>query len=600
MVNQYNKLQTAIEWSRKQLTPYRERRHKFLQQYVGKHWGRSGDTNERMPMNMLALAVQTFSRNLAARNPAVTISSRRRDLAPMAKKLELTVNQTVEEIDLRTALATAAFDAIFFAGAVKVGITEGAEAELHGELHDAGLPFVDSIDPDDLLLDMNARRFESMQYCGNRYMLPLEQVKDSKIFGAAGDNLVAATNLSHNEYGDSRVQTLVNEDTYFQDSSAAFPMVELWDIWIPYERLLVTFAADASGNIDCSRPLREIEWSGPEMGPFHILSLGDMSGTIVPVPPITNLIDMNDAINRSFRKLIRQLERQKTITVVSGAADEDGNRILQADDGDIVRVDRPEATKEMRFGGPDQVASAFTIQMRELFSYIAGNLDAVAGLSQTAGTLGQEELIKASSSERILDMQSRMLSFTRGVLQDVASWLFYDPVRDFDVAIPLGNSGITLDTKFTAKEREESEFIEMEMKIAPVSMQDASPTQRLQTLTNTASNYLIPLAPVLQQQGLQFDAAAFTRQIAELTNTPEVEELVVPVGEMPDPMGEAEASQTSSEVRGKTQSAPPAPRRYTPTGGTRAARDTVMAQAMLGMNPTPQQGEMMRRQEGVG
>jgi hypothetical protein len=123
-------------------------------------------------------------------------------------------------------------------------------------------------------------------------------------------------------------------------------------------------------------------------------------------------------------------------------------------------------------------------------------------------------------------------------------------------------------------------------------MQDASPAQRLQTITNTMTNYLLPLAPVMQQQGLMLDAAAFTRQIAELTNTPEVMELVVPAGSPPDPTGEAEAQASSAETR---TSGGPAPRKYTPTGGTRAARDTVMSQAMLGTNPTPQQDQMMQR-----
>ena len=330
------------------------------------------------------------------------------------------------------------------------------------------------------------------------------------------------------------------------------------------------------------------------MGPYHILSLGEMSGTVMPVPPITNLIDMNDAINKSFRKLIRQLERQKTITVVSGGADEDGNRIMHADDGDIVRVDRPEATKEMRFGGPDQIATAFTVQMREMFSYLAGNLDAMAGLSQTAGTLGQEELIKASSSEKILDMQARMLTFTKKVLQDMSSWIFYDPVREFSVDIPLGESGMSVPSKFRPKERKESEFLELELDIAPVSMQDSSPSQRLQTITNTVSNYLLPLAPAMQQQGVMFDAVAFTRQVSELTNTPELMELIVPAGTQPDPTGQAEQQVTSGESRTRPQSQP-APRQYTPTGGTRAARETVMAQAMLGTNPTPQQDAMLQR-----
>lgn len=595
-MNKYQKLQTSIEFSRRQMTPFRERRHRFVRQYLGQHWGRGGTVNEKMPMNMLALAVQTFTRSLAARNPAVNVHAKKRAYVALAKKLEITVNQIIKEIDLRSALATAVFDSVFCIGAIKVGITDGNEHELNGELHDAGIPFADAIDPDDLLIDMNARRMETMQYCGNRYLLPLEQVKDSKLFGKKADDLVAATHLSHNEYGDPRIQTLVNEDSSSSQYSHAYDLVELWDVWLPYERLMVTFAADATGNINCDRVLRESKWDGPEMGPYHILGLGDMSGTIMPVPPITNLIDMNDAINRSFRKLFRQLERQKTLTVVAGGADEDGNRIQQADDGDVIRVDRPEATREVRFGGPDNISLMFTTQMRELFSYISGNLDAMAGLSSTASTLGQEELIKASSSDKIMDMQARMLAFTKNVVRDLAGWIFYDPITTFDVNIPITPEE-NLETSWSPEDREEGDFLQLELDIAPVSMQDASPSQRLQTITNTATNIMIPLSPVLQQQGYQFDAVALTRHISELTNTPELMELISPADTPPDEVGSMEngerPEQQAPEMPQPQQ--PRQPRVYEPTGGTRAARDTVMAQAMAGMSPTPQQQDMMGR-----
>lgn len=39
----------------------------------------------------------------------------------------------------------------------------------------------------------------------------------------------------------------------------------------------------------------------------------------MPVPPINSLIDLNEAINRSFRKLIRQVDRAKVVTMVAGA-----------------------------------------------------------------------------------------------------------------------------------------------------------------------------------------------------------------------------------------------------------------------------------------
>jgi hypothetical protein len=337
------------------------------------------------------------------------------------------------------------------------------------------------------------------------------------------------------------------------------------------------------------KPIREVEWDGPEVGPYIPLSLGDVSGNLMPLPPIANLVDLNDALNRAFRKTVRQSDRQKTITLVASGSDDDGERILNADDGDMIRVDRPEATREARFGGVDQNNLAYAIQLRQLFDYMGGNLSAMGGLSVQAETVGQEEIIKASSSQKIQDMQSAVIVFAERCIKSIAAWVWYDPVRRYDLVDIMDDTGFEIPLKFNPKDRKESEFIEMNFDISPSSMRESNPQQKLGILSNTVTNFLIPLAPNLQQQGLTIDATAFIRQVAELSNMPEIESLVIPVG---DP-GEA------ASLMQQQGSPPRTERTYTrrniPTGGTQEARDAATIQALMGSSPAPGQQQMMNQ-----
>lgn len=569
------------------MLPFRERRMASIRHYLGAHYGGGG---ERMPLNMMELAIGIFKRQLAARNPGVIVRSRSASLRPVAKKLELTVNKVLHEIDLASTLQQVVFDSIFTLGCVKIGVTEIDEGM--GPLHDIDLPFVDPVLLDDLVLDMRANRFEAMQFVGNRYILPFEVAKASKLFNMKGVGPKRPT--GYNEQGDPKIQTLSTQGLMEEDAEL-LPTIEMWDIWVPSENRIYTFKSDDDGKINTTKPLREIDWEGPEGGPYLFLSLGELSGNLMPVPPVSSLIDMNDAINVVMRKLVRQSDRQKTLTLVAAGADEDGNRILEAEDGDVIRVDRPEATTQASFGGVDQASLAFLIQMRDMFSYVAGNLDAMGGLSNSAETLGQEQLIQQSASQKIRDYQARMLSFSKKVVKQIATYVFHDPKSAYEIMFPLAEAGIEIPLKFTPEERDEADFLEMEFDIAPASMQDASNTQRLDTITKTVTQYLAPLMPAMQAQGLTIDVPGLLAHLSDLTNTTELKDLVVPAAQpLMDP-----ASGGGPEGQDGPAKPPVTTRRYErinrPTGGTRASRDNAMSQILAGGNVNRQSREALGR-----
>ena len=93
---------------------------------------------------------------------------------------------------------------------------------------------------------------------------------------------------------------------------------------------------------------------------------------------------------------------------------------MDTPDGHILCVDNPEAFQEVSMGGVNQQSLAFAMNAKDMASYVMGNLDALAGLGQSAGTLGQEKIIKSSSSDRMRAMQTSMSDATQKVIQDIA------------------------------------------------------------------------------------------------------------------------------------------------------------------------------------
>jgi hypothetical protein len=178
-------------------------------------------------------------------------------------------------------------------------------------------------------------------------------------------------------------------------------------------------------------------------------------------------------------------------------------------------------------------------------------------------------------------------------VRQVASYVFFDPETRYQIMLPLAERGIEVPLEFTPEEREENDFLEMEFDIAPASMQDPSNVQRVDMLSKVVTQYLAPLLPAMQMQGTTIDVSSFVGELADLTNTPELKDLVVPV--------QMTQQSTMENVQGEGVGATPKPpvttRRYErinrSTGGTRSARDNMAVRALSGSSLTPQeQGAM--------
>jgi hypothetical protein len=496
----------------------------MIRQFVGGAWS-DGGAPDKVPVNFLEMALGIYRRQVAARAPRVMVRSKNGDNMSFADDLEIALNIAIDDIRFDDTMRRWVLEAMFGMGVLKVGLAPSDQKEIMGFTHDPGQPFADVVDFEDFVFDITAKRWDQVQFCGNRYALPIDAVRDLKMF--KGANLSKYERRTSNEQGDEKVSNLVDDGGSYGEETY-MDLVELWDIWLPYENIVATFQAGPDGGIETRNPIRIVDWEGPEGGPYHLLSFGDVPGQIMPLPPAALMIDLHELGNRVFRKLGRQADRQKTVTLIASGNQEDGRRLTDANDGDAISVDRPEATKEVRYGGVDQAALAFFQQLRQLTSYFGGNLETLGGLNNATNTASQEQLVKSQATMRIADMQERATDAATRVIKSIAYYMWTDPVRTYRVPkkIPASDMVIVSDLK---PERRNGEFPDYAIEIVPFSMQSRTPTERMQTLMQVMQTFIVPMAPLLQQRGLVPDIEGFLKMSAELSGTPEVMDLVTKV-----------------------------------------------------------------------
>ena len=538
--------------SRRMLEGYRNERMKAVEQYVGAHWHGQSD-KQIVPLNLISLYVGIVGRALIAKEPRFLISTFLKQYKPVVKAMQDWANKEVEEMYLGDTLKRVVTDALFSVGITKVAIAKPDQSALLGFLQGSGRVMAERVDLDDWCHDMHCRDIREASYLSNRYRVPLEVVRESKMYSSARKEIEATDDNQYNEQGDDRISALGRGD-YAGDREELEDFVTLWEVYVPRHRTVLTLAADPTGGISegiggTAKPLLTQEWLGPECGPYHWLGLGTVPGNSMPLAPIQGLIDLHEHVNKSYRKVMRQAERLKVITAVRGAADADGNRVMNANDGDMIRVDDPGSIKEVSTGGPHPALMQLAIHLKEIFSFMAGNLEMMGGLSPQSKTATQDKMLNENASRTIADMQDTTIRYVGKVAQSLCWFWHHDPVHvQRSTYEQPGMPELQLERKvFPAghpdprKMRRNVPFSEMRVKIDPYSMQHNTPQTRLQALTQVVRQEIIPAMALLQQQGVQFDVNTYLQKLAMYLDMPDLAEIIT----MREPM---DAEKVSGEM----------------------------------------------------
>lgn len=512
----FKKLVDTMKYNQKKFEVYRDNRIKFIRQFVGMHYSDDG-SGDKIPLNLLELMVNVYTSQLVSKNPQASVTAGVKQLKPAAKTLELAVNHLIDEISLGKTLKKGTTDSLFSLGIGKVGLNYSKTVEMGGFKHDVGQPFADMVQIDDFIYDLKARAWETISFAADRFRIPLEQVKDCGLYSKEAVKQIKPEKDKKYSRQENRASDITSDNADYRDEGFK-DYCQIWDVWLPEENQIVTV------SFDSDIPLRVNDWTGPEHGMYHLLGYTDVPGNIMPLSPISLLFDLHELTNNLYRQLGRQALRQKTITAYEGKAVKDADRIRQSPDGETVRVDNIDKVKEMKYGGADQMNIAFTTLAKQNFSYFGGNLDSIGGLGAQAETAKQEQLIAASSSQRLASMGLDVKEWAGGIMKDLAWYLWHDPLIELPVVKRVEGTDLEVTETFSP-ETQEGDFFDYNITINPYSMKDSTPEEQvggvMAYLRETA-----PFQPQMQQQGVNIDFEALTNLVADVKNIPQMKEII--------------------------------------------------------------------------
>ena len=117
---QLKRLRESIEYARRKLLPFREKRYDMIRQYVGRNYSDNG-ADARVPVNLLEMLINIYQRQLAARSPQVLVTTDKMVLKPEAVSIELRLNQRLKEIRFGRSMRRVVLDALVSIGVMRVG-----------------------------------------------------------------------------------------------------------------------------------------------------------------------------------------------------------------------------------------------------------------------------------------------------------------------------------------------------------------------------------------------------------------------------------------------------------------------------------------------
>lgn len=555
----FERLRKSVEWSIRQLETPRKKRVEAVKQFVGMHYAQNG-SEKRVPTNFIELAVTIYKQMLAARAPRVLVSTQIGALRPYAKDMEIALNQIPDEIGLGETLQAAVVEAMFSLGVVKVGIAGSGKTEYGVEY---GEPFVDLVSLDDYFFDMSAKNRDGIQYEGNDYWMDVDTARV-----AFNDNGIAP-----DEHTTDGQDAQTRAESISQDPGADVYGDRVWvrDVYLPRINKLVSY------GVKSQKVFRVIDWDGSLHGPYHKLSFSDVPGNVLPLPPAALWIDLHELGNSLFRKLGKQADAKKTVAAFVGGSDEGADNLKKAADGDGITYNgqKPE---NITVGGIDAPTLAFYIQIKDLFSYFAGNLDTLGGLSPMSDTVGQDKLLSEAANSRVQQMSERTVDFAKKIFRSLAWYEWTDPVRKRNIVKrPMPGVAVEIRKQWSMETRD-GDFLDYNFDIDVFSMRDNSRSTKLQKFGTAMERFVYPLLPMLSEQGGRINLQKVMAFVAQFSNVPELEDIV----EFVEPTGQPQLPDGNPQPSFKPTSTTRRYERVNRPGATRHGKDDVMSRLLLG------------------
>jgi hypothetical protein len=172
-------------------------------------------------------------------------------------------------------------------------------------------------------------------------------------------------------------------------------------------------------------------------------------------------------------------------------------------------------------------------------------------------------------------MQQIMIAFQVEVFKHMAYWLWTDPISEYHLLKPVGNTGFSVPTVWTPEQRQ-GDFVSKNFKITSYSDGNRSPMEQAMALKQMLLEILIPGEASMQQQGIGLNWEYLLKTLGDLGNIPELRRSLTFLNGEQIPRGEPQSGKPAQTKHEYVRTNRP--------GATRAGSDATLVNTLLGGN----------------
>jgi hypothetical protein len=435
------RLHRVVQGHYRALEPFRKLVRELVIEFAGSNYGATtgGGPRYQTMIPLVQQMIDAYQMALVANRPRVMCGTPHQELQWFARKFEVAINNLIKEIGLEYTLRSAVLDALFGLGIIKTHMADAGEVQIEADLWmDPGQPFASNVSLDNFVYDMGATKFSMCKFAGDAYRIAHADLQNPDIYDQEATKEIKPSS----KFGTDQDRLERISRGWEVDQDELEPMVDLIDIWVSRDQMIYTFELDRNASLFTPRGkcIAKMPWTGPEHGPYHLLSFNDVPENIMPTSVIANLSELSRVVNTIMRKQSRRAKNQKTVTTFTPAVADGIAKVTRAGDDAVVELLDPKQVGQVKMGGVDAANAQFMTQTMEIFNQQAGNLTALLGLGAQADTVGQEELIHGSVGKKVAQMQSRVVDFSCRVVHDLAHLLWLDKYKTIPGEIPIPGS----------------------------------------------------------------------------------------------------------------------------------------------------------------
>lgn len=534
------RLRRAEQESRRSWASFRNKRTATLAAVAGDSYGAADAWGEPRDIPKLRRIQETYEELLVPTRPQCQLTTSLRQFMPSAYANELNTNRYLRDVKFERKLRRLVRDALYGVGIAKVTLQEGPVRTRAGMVN-GYVPKLDAISFNNFTCDTTALVIDDCEYYGHYELVDLEWAQTNPEFDPeTRARLTQVRSYSQRVDGERNAQFLGDDLPDKQETSR--DKCEILELFHKPTGLIITF----NGEADSEDVLAVRPWAGRANGPYHFLLFSELSDNVAPLGFIQSLFMLDEFIQTMWAKVTGQALRQKRNTFVRGSASADATRVIDAPDGEYTRVDNPDAMREVGTGGYAPENFVILMQALSMLNSVAGNPDALAGLQPQSDTATQDKLLYGAATAHTQTMQRLVTEFATGIVDDIAFYLYTDPVAIYQVDKQYApGMGATIQVEIGPEQRKdawESYQIHCEIYSAPPQ----SPSQKAAKIGAFLSQLILPLMPLMQQQGMMIDAQGLIRTMAKLLGLSDELSNIVIFGAPNDPYQQQAGNQQAS------------------------------------------------------